>query len=103
MKGIPASLVQPLGPWRVKVKKLIAEANNLQTAEQLLDLLGRPDSQQSSDDRPGAQTWTYLDPARHRFSYRFEVLRSGRLAGSCQQVVQATSDGGEETHEPEIA
>ena len=103
MKGFPETLEQPLGPWRAKVKQLIAQANNLQTAEQLLDLLGQPDSQESSDDRPGAKTWTYVDPARPRFSYLFDVLRSGRLAGRCRQIVLAIPDRDDEPHEPVIA
>ena len=81
MKDFPLQVEGPIGPWYVKVNAAVKRAHEAKTSEQLIEVLGDPDTIERvpRDDRrsseEASEIWDYIDPYRPDFTI---VLASPR-------------------------
>jgi len=102
MKGFPATVQPPRGPWRTKVDRLMAQARNADTAEEVRALLGDPDEIHRDAGGP-SETWDYADPSRRGRIYCFDVSKRGAVVGFMQVSQAVDSPSGEGVAAPVAA
>ena len=104
MKGFPSEPVGPRGPWYKKVNEAVAEACNLSSERELLELLGHPDLIVGPDkqgpssffesigslfkfgDKGAETTYVYRDPYRPRHRYNFSLVK-GKVISNWRETV----------------
>jgi hypothetical protein len=76
MKNCPAEISGPKGPWYKRVNELVRQAHELDTAAQLTDLLGEPDSTYQDG---GVRVLEYIHPYKTgiTFAFRFNQATEG--------------------------
>jgi hypothetical protein len=102
MKGFPATVEPPRGPWRAKVDALMAQALKAQTAEEVRNLLGEPDEIHRDAGEP-TETWDYADPSRPGRTYCFDVSKRGAVVGFMRVSRTLDSPTGEGVAAPVVA
>ena len=111
MKGFPANVDEPLGPWFKRVRAAIATVRVGASRERVVDVLGPPDQVlhdavsaggqlqglldnladgttaiRYGDKEPFAETLVYRDPYRPRKRYAFG-MRDGAVSAMWQETI----------------
>jgi hypothetical protein len=111
MKGVPANVDEPLGPWFKKVRAAVATVSVGDSRERVVDVLGPPDeilrdavsaggqlqglldsladgdtAIRYGDKNPFPETLVYRDPYRPRKRYAFG-MRDGAVSAMWQETI----------------
>ncbi len=100
IKGCPAQVGGPLGPWYRKVNETVAQAQICTSGAKLRQLMGEPDetvlipdedrredATAPVDSRHPEVLWIYRDPYRPRMQYEFGI--SGDVVVSRSRTTKA--------------